>query len=47
LVLIGLIHPAVDQSAIRAAEQIRYKRATRGGEADDFTAVLHVVFQIA
>ncbi len=42
----GLGH-GLDESAIRAAEQIRYKPATRGGSPVDFTATLHIVFQMA
>jgi TonB family protein len=45
-VVSGLGH-GLDESAIRAAEQIRYKPAMRGGEAVDFTATLHIVFQMA
>lgn len=37
----------LDESAIRAAEQIRYKPAIRGGEPVDVTATLHIVFQMA
>ena len=37
----------LDESAIRAAEQIRYKPATRGGSPVDSTATLHIVFQMA
>ncbi|MBZ5510104.1 MAG: energy transducer TonB [Acidobacteriia bacterium] len=42
----GLGH-GLDESAIRAAEQIRYKPATRGGAPIDSTATLHIVFQMA
>ncbi len=42
----GLGH-GLDESAIRAAEQIRYKPATRGGTPVDSTATLHIVFQMA
>ncbi len=42
----GLGH-GLDESAIRAAEQIRYKPATRGGAPVDSTATLHIVFQMA
>jgi TonB family protein len=45
-VVSGLGH-GLDESAIRAAEQIRYKPAMRGGEAVDYTATLHIVFQMA
>jgi TonB family protein len=37
----------LDESAIRAAEQIRFKPATRGGLPIDSTATLHIVFQLA
>ncbi|MBZ5567641.1 MAG: energy transducer TonB [Acidobacteriia bacterium] len=37
----------LDESAIRAAEQIRYKPATRGGSPVDSTATLHILFQMA
>jgi TonB family protein len=42
----GLGH-GLDESAIRAAEQIRYKPATRGGSPIDSSATLHIVFQMA
>jgi TonB family protein len=42
----GLGH-GLDESAIRAAEQIRYKPATRSGAPIDSTATLHIVFQMA
>ena len=42
----GLGH-GLDESAIRAAEQIRYKPATRSGAPIDATATLHIVFQMA
>jgi TonB family protein len=42
----GLGH-GLDESAVRAAEQIRYKPATRGGAPIDATATLHIVFQMA
>ncbi|MGZ4838318.1 MAG: energy transducer TonB [Terriglobales bacterium] len=42
----GLGH-GLDESAIRAAEQIKYKPARRGGEPIDSTATLHIVFQMA
>jgi TonB family protein len=45
-VVSGLGH-GLDESAIRAAEQIKYKPASRGAESVDFTAVLHIVFQLA
>ncbi|MBZ5629806.1 MAG: TonB family protein [Acidobacteriia bacterium] len=37
----------LDESAIRAAEQIRFKPATRSGSPIDSTATLHIVFQMA
>jgi TonB family protein len=42
----GLGH-GLDEAALRAAEQIRFKPAQHEGHAVDSTAVLHVVFQIA
>ncbi len=37
----------LDQAAIHAAEQIRFKPALRDGQPADSTAVLHIVFQLA
>jgi TonB family protein len=42
----GLGH-GLDESAIRAAEQIRFKPAQHDGQPADSTAVLHIVFQLA
>lgn len=42
----GLGH-GLDEAAIKAAEQIRFKPATRDGRATDSTAVLHIIFQLA
>ena len=42
----GLGH-GLDEAAIRAAEQIKFKPATRGGAPVDSTATLHIVFQLA
>ena len=42
----GLGH-GLDDSAVRAAEQIRFKPALRDGQPADSTAVLHILFQIA
>ena len=42
----GLGH-GLDQSAIRAAQQIRFKPATQDGQAVDFPATVHIVFQLA
>ena len=42
----GLGH-GLDEAAIRAAQQIRFKPATRGGAPVDSTATLHIVFQLA
>jgi TonB family protein len=42
----GLGH-GLDEAAIRAAEQIRFKPALRDGQPADSTAVLHIVFQLA
>ena len=42
----GLGH-GLDDSAVKAAEQIRFKPATRNGQPTDSTIVLHIVFQLA
>jgi TonB family protein len=42
----GLGH-GLDEAAIRAAEQIRFKPALRDGQPADSTAILHIVFQLA
>ena len=42
----GLGH-GLDESATRAAQQIRYKPALRDGQAVDFPATVHIVFQLA
>jgi TonB family protein len=42
----GLGH-GLDESAIRAAEQIKYKPALSNGHPVDFPAVIHIVFQMA
>lgn len=42
----GLGH-GLDDSAVRAAEQIRFKPALRDGQPSDSTAVVHIVFQLA
>jgi TonB family protein len=42
----GLGH-GLDESAIRAAQQIRYKPALREGKPVDSTATVHIVFQLA
>lgn len=42
----GLGH-GLDESAIRAAEQIRFKPAISNGHAVDFPAIIHIVFQMA
>jgi TonB family protein len=42
----GLGH-GLDESAIRAAEQIKYKPAISNGHPVDFPAVIHIVFQMA
>jgi TonB family protein len=42
----GLGH-GLDEAAIRAAEQIKYKPALSGGHPVDFPAVIHIVFQMA
>ena len=45
-VISGLGH-GLDEAAVRAAEQIRFKPALRDGQPADSTAVLHIVFQLA
>jgi TonB family protein len=42
----GLGH-GLDDNAVRAAEQIRFKPATRNGQPSDSTVVLHIIFQLA
>lgn len=42
----GLGH-GLDEAALRAAQQIRFKSARRGGQAVDFPATVHIVFQMA
>jgi TonB family protein len=42
----GLGH-GLDEAAIAAANRMRYKPATRSGQAVDSTAIVHVVFQMA
>lgn len=42
----GLGH-GLDDNAVKAAEQIRFKPATRGGQPADSTVVLHIIFQLA
>jgi TonB family protein len=45
-VIRGLGH-GLDDAAVRAAEQIRFKPALRDGKPADSTAVLHILFQLA
>jgi TonB family protein len=42
----GLGH-GLDEAAVRAAEQIRFKPALKDGQPLDSTAVLHIIFQLA
>lgn len=42
----GLGH-GLDDAAVHAAEQIRFKPALKDGQPSDSTAVLHIVFQLA
>jgi TonB family protein len=42
----GLGH-GLDENAIRAAQQIRFKPAQRNGQPVDSTATVHIVFQLA
>jgi TonB family protein len=45
-VLKGLGH-GLDEAAVRAAQQIRFKPAVQEGRAVDFPAIVHIVFQLA
>ncbi len=45
-VIKGLGH-GLDESAMHAAEQIRFKPASQNGKPVDFPATVHIVFQIA
>jgi len=42
----GLGH-GLDDNAVKAAEQIRFRPATRNGQPADSTVVLHIIFQLA
>jgi len=42
----GLGH-GLDEAAVHAAEQIRFKPAIQDGHAVDFPAIVHIVFQLA
>lgn len=42
----GLGH-GLDEAAMHAAEQIRFKPAKRDGQPSDYTALVHIVFQLA
>jgi len=42
----GLGH-GLDEAAVKAAEQIRFKPALREGQPADSTAILHIIFQMA
>jgi TonB family protein len=42
----GLGH-GLDEAATHAAEQIRFKPAKRDGQPSDYTAMVHIVFQLA
>jgi TonB family protein len=42
----GLGH-GLDDNAVKAAQQIRFKPATRNGQPADSTVVLHIIFQLA
>jgi TonB family protein len=42
----GLGH-GLDDNAVKAAEQIHFKPATRDGQPADSTVVLHIIFQLA
>jgi TonB family protein len=42
----GLGH-GLDDAAVHAAEQIRFKPALKDGQPSDSTAVVHIIFQLA
>jgi TonB family protein len=42
----GLGH-GLDEAAVRAAERVRFKPATKEGKPIDSKATLHIVFQLA
>jgi TonB family protein len=42
----GMGH-GLDESALRAAQQIRFKPAKQNGQPVDFPAIVHIVFQLA
>ena len=42
----GLGH-GLDEAALHAAEQIRFKPALQEGHAVDFPAIAHIIFQLA
>ena len=42
----GLGH-GLDDAAVRAAEQIRFKPALQDGQPSDSTVVVHIIFQLA
>lgn len=42
----GLGH-GLDDAAVRAAEQIRFKPALKNGQPSDSTALVHIIFQLA
>jgi TonB family protein len=45
-ILQGLGH-GLDEEAVKAAEQIRFKPASHQGQPVDSTAVVHIIFQLA
>jgi TonB family protein len=45
-ILQGLGH-GLDEEAVKAAQQIRFKPASHQGQAVDSTAVVHIIFQLA
>jgi TonB family protein len=45
-VIRGLGH-GLDDNAVKAAEQIRFKPAIKDGQPTDYPAVVHIIFQIA
>ena len=45
-VIRGLGH-GLDQQAIRATEQMKFRPAMREGQTVDSTAVVHIIFELA
>jgi TonB family protein len=41
------LHYGLDEAAVRAAQQIRFKPAQRNGLTVDLPATLHILFELA